>query len=100
MSRAPMPSNPLPFLRRLFPERRSDIVALLAICGMTAGLGVMLWRVYDMQTNPSPQLVEHMGARQSRVTEIARRELAATLPAGPARPAVAVPADKPPAAPR
>lgn len=73
MSRAPMPSNPLPFLRRLFPERRSDIVALLAICGMTAGLGVMLWRVYDMQTNPSPQLVEHMGARQSRVTEIARR---------------------------
>lgn len=34
------------------------------------------------------------------ITEIARRELAATLPAGPARPAVAVPADKPPAAPR
>lgn len=33
-------------------------------------------------------------------TEIARRELAARLPASPARPAVPAPGDKPPAAPR
>jgi cell division protein FtsI (penicillin-binding protein 3) len=52
---------------------RTNTVAFITSFTITLGLGVMLWRVWSLQANPSLDLQSHMGERLSRVTEVARR---------------------------
>ncbi len=56
----------------LFPTR-ADAIGLCLTVAVTLGLGVMLWRVWQLQARPSADLLAFKGERTSRVVEQARR---------------------------
>lgn len=59
--------------RRTFVPTRADTISLSLVVVMTLALGVMLWRVWQLQTNPDPRLLAFKGERTSTLAEQAPR---------------------------
>jgi len=59
-------------LHALFPSR-ADGFSLVLVVGITACVGGLLYRVYDLQTNPDPRLADIAGIRTKALVEPGRR---------------------------
>jgi cell division protein FtsI/penicillin-binding protein 2 len=59
--------------RRGLVPTRPDAIALSLVVVMTLALGVMLWRVWQLQARPDPRLLAFKGERTSTLAEQAPR---------------------------